>query len=83
MDVWSHIVNLKGRTLKTLDRGEAFDIAAVRQNALILALHSTGNERRVSRDEIESAFKEMETRGEIKLVDIVDTQRQIPLTSRQ
>jgi hypothetical protein len=70
LDWWNEVVKLKGQRLKTLARGESFEVVAVQDQAVIIRVLSTDNKRRVSRDEIESAFDELTARGEVLLTDI-------------
>ena len=70
MDWWKTFGQLKGRTLKTLGRAEPFTIVAVNDQSIVVRPHSTNKERRVSRDEIESAFGELEQRGEMPFSNI-------------
>ena len=70
MEIWTVIAGLEGQTLKTLDRGRPFDIVRVGPRAVIVRLHSTGRERRVERDDVESAFDELRQRGQLTPTDI-------------
>jgi hypothetical protein len=70
MDCWNEIRKLKGKTLKTLDQGNPFDVVDVTEHVVIVRPHKNEIERRVPREQIEDACKEMVTRGEITRVDI-------------
>lgn len=70
MDCWNEISKLNGKTLKTLDRGNPFDVIEVTQNAAVLRPHESGIERKVLRDEIESAYSELVSKGELTRVTI-------------
>lgn len=70
MNWWKTLVQLKGCALKTLGRGEPFTIVAVTDQSIVVRPHSTDKDRRVTRDEIESAFGELQQRGEMPFIDI-------------
>lgn len=65
MDFWAEIRKLKGKTLKTLDHGNPFDVLDVTDSAVIVRPHNPMDERRIQRKDIESAIKELVARGEI------------------
>ena len=57
MKVWDEVRSLEGQILKTLDQGREFDILDVFDNLVSIEVHSTGNERRIDKHQIESAFE--------------------------
>jgi hypothetical protein len=66
VDCWSQVQGLRGRALHTLVRRYPFEVLSVEDGSILLR-PSTGKERTVSRHEIEGAFDELCTRGEIDL----------------
>jgi len=62
---WDEVKNLEGKTLKTLDRGNKFEVHAVTNHSVIVKPLSTGKERLVPRSEIEGAYKELFSNKEI------------------
>jgi hypothetical protein len=70
MDCWGEIRKLKGKTLKTLDGGNPFDVVDVTERAVIVRPHEHGTERRISRDEIEDSCNELMSKGEITRIRI-------------
>ena len=62
---WDEIKNIEGKTLKTLDRGNKFEILVVTNHGMIVKPLSTGKERLVPRSEIEGAYQELFTNKEI------------------
>ena len=70
MDYWAEIRKLKGNTLRTLDRGNPFDVLDVTESAVIIRPHENMNERRIARKHIEGALKELVAKGEITRVTI-------------
>ena len=68
--MWSHIQNLTGRTLKTLDRGNAFDIVSVGSATATVRPLASGIDRTIEREAFEQAFTELRTRGELSRTDI-------------
>ena len=70
MDLWSEIGRLKGKTLNTLSRNNAFDIVEVSRHKVIIMPHATGHERTIASLEIEGAFNEIVSSKEITRNDI-------------
>jgi len=70
MEIWVEVKKLQGKTLKTLDRNNPFDIVDVGARKLIVKPHVRGIERGIRRQAIEGAFKELVMRGEITRADI-------------
>jgi hypothetical protein len=70
MNYWLEIDKLKGKTLRTLDRGNPFDGVAVTDSDVIVQPHVRDMERKISRKEIEGAFRELSTRRELTRVKI-------------
>jgi hypothetical protein len=66
MDCWSQVQQLRGRALHTLVRRYPFEVLSVEAGSVLLR-PSTGKERTLGRHEIEGAFDELCTRGEIDL----------------
>jgi hypothetical protein len=66
MDCWSQVRGLRGKALHTLARRYPFEVLSV-DDGYVLLRPSTGKERTVTRQEIEGAFQELQTRGEIDL----------------
>ena len=65
MNCWDKVKELEGRTLKTLDRGNKFDVLVVTNHGVIVKPLATGKERLVSRSEIDGAYKELFANKEI------------------
>lgn len=70
MELWTEIGKLKGKTLRTLDRGNPFQVLDVTSTAVIVSPGASKKERRIERKNIESASKELMIRGEITRVTI-------------
>lgn len=70
MQFWSRILQLEGRTLKTLCKNKEFDIVCVKERSLDLNIHASHKDRFVHRDEIEGAYKELFKCGQITRVEI-------------
>lgn len=70
MDCWMQIRALKGKTIRTLDRGNPFDVLDVTENAAIVRPHENMKERNVPREEIESAYNELVAKRELTRVTI-------------
>jgi hypothetical protein len=68
-DCWPHIAGLKNKTLHTLDRGRPFVVVDAGDKKLVIRV-STGRLRSIRRSEIESAFQELQTLGELSARDI-------------
>ena len=67
MDTWDEIRRLQGRRLATLGRWKPFDVVKVGERAVEIVIGSTGSARRVSRREIERAWRELEGRRSLSL----------------
>lgn len=70
MSLVGEVIKLKGKTLKTLDRGHSFDILDLREKRILVRLHSTDNVRPIPYKDVEGSFNDLELRGEISLVEI-------------
>lgn len=70
MDIWSEIRNLQGDTLKTLDRGNPFDVSYVGNDTLFVSPQISGKARPIKRGTFEEAFNELRIRGELSRSDI-------------
>ena len=66
------LVWLKGNTYSTLAQNKKFTILDVNPNAIIIRVHSTGRERRINRNELESAWRILVTKGIITSVEILN-----------
>ena len=63
VNCWSEIRNLKGRTLKTLDRRKPFQVIEVTEHAVTVLPLETGKERPIPRAGIENAFRHLTVTG--------------------
>jgi hypothetical protein len=72
MDAWTEIKALVGKTLRTLDQNNAFDVIAVTDQAVVVCPRASGKERTIKRGEIEPAFRELVARGMIQRTDVRD-----------
>ena len=70
MDCWSEIAQLKGHTLKTLDRRKPFDVVAITDQTVIVKPHTSSKERFIDRQEIEGAFDQLMRQGQISRAEI-------------
>lgn len=70
MDMWLAIRQLKGKTLRTLDRNNPFDVVDITEQMIVVRPHASGIERTIRRKEIEPAFQELRARGMIERVNI-------------
>lgn len=70
MNLVNEIINLKGKTLKTLDQGNSFDVLDFKEKRILIKLHATDNVRRVPYKDVEGSFNELRTRGEISRAEI-------------
>ncbi len=82
MTFWLEVKKLKGQTLKTLDRGNRFDILEVTEHDIFVKLHETSKDRSIPRKEIEGAWKELTVFGQITRTQI-DTRRATLFTWRR
>lgn len=64
------ISKLKGRELHTLDRSNPFTVKDVTQQKVTLLLSQTGKERSIPLIEIEAAWQELVTKGELSRIQI-------------
>lgn len=71
-NLWKEISNLKGRTLKTLDRCKEFEIQAVSESSVIVLPRSTGKPRPIMRTGIENAWQHLVSTGRITPIEIED-----------
>lgn len=77
MNCWNEIRKLKGKTLKTLDQGNPFDVVDLTDHSAIVRPHEHGIERTISRDEIENACKELMREGHITRTRIHESYSQL------
>jgi hypothetical protein len=70
IDCWSEIRNLRGRTLKTLDRRKPFRVVEVTEHTVIVLPLETGNERPIPRAGIENAFRHLVVTGRLTLAEL-------------
>ncbi len=69
-NIWNEISNLKGRTLKTLDRHKPFEIVALTENVVTVLPKSTGKERPISREGVDNAYRHLTVTGRLSLTEI-------------
>lgn len=67
--MWNLLARLEGQTLKTLDRGQPFQILRVSDTALIVRT-STGKNRRIPRKQIEDAWGQLAATGSLTRQEI-------------
>ena len=72
MAIWSEFRKLQGKTIRTLDRRNPFDVSYVGQDTLIVTPQVSGKVRTINREIIESAFIELKTKGELSRSEIQD-----------
>lgn len=70
MSIWNEIEKLIGQTLVTLDQHKPFDIVGVTERDMVVRPHKNEIERRISRGEIENAFKRFSSTGQLTRSDI-------------
>ena len=70
LNCWSQIRNLKGRTLKTLDRRKPFQVVDVTEHTVIVLPLETGKERPIPRTGIENAFRHLVVTGRLMLSEL-------------
>ena len=70
LNYWAEIRNLKGRTLKTLNRHKPFQVVEVTEHAITVLPLETGKERPIQRAGIENAFRHLVATGELTRAEI-------------
>jgi hypothetical protein len=70
MDIWAEVGRLHGKTLKTLDRGQAFDLVAVTDAGAHVRPHISDKERVIQRKEIEAAGRALVAKGTLSRTEI-------------
>ena len=70
LNCWDEIRNLKGRTLKTLDRRKPFQVVEVTENTVTVLPLETGKERPIPRTGIENAFRHLVVTGRLMLAEL-------------
>ena len=70
LNIWKEITNLKGQTLKTLDRRMEFEVQVVSESSIIVLPHSTGKPRPIMRIGFESAWQRLVSKGRITPIEI-------------
>jgi hypothetical protein len=70
MKIWQEVENLKGRTLETLAHKKGFQVLNVTDEWLILKSKSRGFKMFISRYDVENAFIQLASCGEISRVEI-------------
>lgn len=68
--LWNEIKEMKGLTLRTLDRHNPFEIVDVTESTVIILPKSTGKERPISREGVENAYRHLTVTGRLTLVEI-------------
>ena len=63
INCWSEIRNLKGRTLKTLDRRKPFQVIDVTEHTVTVLPLETGKERPIPRAGLENAYRHLVVTG--------------------
>jgi hypothetical protein len=71
LSCWTEIRNLKGHTLKTLDRRKPFQVVEVTEHNVIVVPIETGKERPVPREGIEKAYRQLIVKGSLTRSDIM------------
>lgn len=66
-DFWTDLAGLSGTTLKTLGRGNGFDIVSVDEKSVVIRPHESGTERTIARRAFEGAFDAICSRGSLDL----------------
>jgi len=69
-DFWRELAGLSGTTLKTLGRGNGFDIVSIDEKSVVIRPHESGTERTVARRAFEEAFNSICSRGSLDLKGI-------------
>ena len=70
MGVWERLDYLSGQTLKTLESQEPFEVIEVSATGVRIFIYSSLKKRGIYRDEIEGAWRELQTKGVITYSDI-------------
>lgn len=68
--LWSEVKGMKGLTLHTLDRHNPFEVIAVTESSVTVVPKSTGKERPISREGMESAYRHLTITGRLTLEEI-------------
>lgn len=66
----SHLSQLEGRILSTLDRGKLFDVRRVIPSQIDVFIHETGHERMIRMNEVEPAWDHLRRAGVMTLSEI-------------
>jgi hypothetical protein len=69
-DLWRDLAGLSGTSLKTLGRGNGFDIVSVDGKGVVIRPHGSGTERMIARGAFEGAFDAICSRGSLDLKGI-------------
>jgi len=64
-DLWTYIAAWQGERLRTLALGRVFSIVALTDSAVIIRLGRSGHLRRIRREELEGAYRDLLEHGEI------------------
>ena len=72
MNLWTELRKLEGHTLKTLDKGNPFDVIKVSENEVIVRPQVRGVDRSIKGSIFDDAFTEMRNRGQIFRTEIRD-----------
>jgi len=70
LNIWIEIKNLNCSVLHTLDQRKPFEIISVTDNAVIVLPKSTGKERPIHREGIESAYRHLVVTGRLSLDEL-------------
>jgi hypothetical protein len=63
MDLWSEVKKLEGATLRTLDRGNRFEVLAVTRQNVVVKPSATLKERPIQWAEVLGAYRELSALG--------------------
>jgi len=66
-NLWVNLAGLSGTSLKTLGRGNGFDIVSVDERGVVIRPHKSGTERMIARGAFERAFDAIRSRGSLDL----------------
>lgn len=64
-DLWTYIATWQGERLRTLALGRPFSIVALSDSAVTIRLGRSGHSRRIRREELEGAYRDLLEHGEI------------------
>ena len=70
--MWPNICTLRGRELKTLERGRPFEVLDVDSHGVLLSPVVSGKQRKIRRRTVERAFVALADRRELTSLEIAD-----------